>query len=443
MFMNVTQKNAEDLTLIVTLNVGKEDYAPKVKKILGDYRKNADIKGFRKGMAPISIIEKMHGRAALVDSVNGLISDGLNNYINDNKLNIIGEPLPNETEQKPIDWENPDNMEFVFDLALAPTIELNLTSKDKIVYHEVAVTKEEKSKYRSNILKQFGQLGKADTIEEEDFIIADLVQEDNRIEGTYIALRSIEDKKIKKQFVGKKVGDEFVIDVNKAFTNETDRATMLKVKKEELASIEPNYTVVVKEVKRFVDAELNQELFDKMFGAGVVNNEEEFDAKIVEKMKSEYAQESDYRFMLDAREYLIEKAAIAVPEEFLKRWLFSANEGKFTMADIEKDFGLFLKDFRWQMIRQYFIKEQKLEITREELLEQAKKIASYQFAMYGLPNAPEEQLNQYAESILSNEKEGKRIFDKVEEDKVIDYVRSVITLDTKDISLEKLHEMNN
>lgn len=441
--MNVTQKNAEDLTLIVTLNVGKEDYAPKVKKILGDYRKNADIKGFRKGMAPISIIEKMHGRAALVDSVNGLISDGLNNYINDNKLNIIGEPLPNETEQKPIDWENPDNMEFVFDLALAPTIELNLTSKDKIVYHEVAVTKEEKSKYRSNILKQFGQLGKADTIEEEDFIIADLVQEDNRIEGTYIALRSIEDKKIKKQFVGKKVGDEFVIDVNKAFTNETDRATMLKVKKEELASIEPNYTVVVKEVKRFVDAELNQELFDKMFGAGVVNNEEEFDAKIVEKMKSEYAQESDYRFMLDAREYLIEKAAIAVPEEFLKRWLFSANEGKFTMADIEKDFGLFLKDFRWQMIRQYFIKEQKLEITREELLEQAKKIASYQFAMYGLPNAPEEQLNQYAESMLSNEKEGKRIFDKVEEDKVIDYVRSVITLDTKDISLEKLHEMNN
>lgn len=441
--MNVTQKNAEDLTLIVTLNVGKEDYAPKVKKILGDYRKNADIKGFRKGMAPISMIEKMHGRAALVDSVNGLISDGLNNYINDNKLNIIGEPLPNETEQKPIDWENPDNMEFVFDLALAPTIELNLTSKDKIVYHEVAVTKEEKSKYRSNILKQFGQMGKADTIEEEDFIIADLVQEDNRIEGTYIALRSIEDKKIKKQFVGKKAGDEFVIDVNKAFTNETDRATMLKVKKEELASIEPNYTVVVKEVKRFVDAELNQELFDKMFGAGVVNKEEEFDAKIVEKMKSEYAQESDYRFMLDAREYLIEKAAIAVPEEFLKRWLFSANEGKFTMADIEKDFGLFLKDFRWQMIRQYFIKEQKLEITREELLEQAKKIASYQFAMYGLPNAPEEQLNQYAESMLSNEKEGKRIFDKVEEDKVIDYVRSVITLDTKEISLEKLHEMNN
>ncbi|MBP1672147.1 MAG: tig [Bacteroidetes bacterium] len=283
--MKVTQKNADDLTLIVTLTIGKEDYTPKTKKILNDYRKNADIKGFRKGMAPISIIEKMHGRAALVDSVNALISDGLNDYINDNKLNIIGEPLPNETEQKPIDWENPADMEFVFDLALAPKIEINLSANDKIVYHEATISKEEKAKYRTNILKQFGQLGKADEIAEEDFIIADLVQADNRIEGTYIALRSIEDKKIKKQFIGKKAGDEFEIDVNKAFVNETDRATLLKVKKEELASIEPNYTVVVKEVKRFVDPEVNQELFDKMFGAGIVNNEEEFDAKIVERMK--------------------------------------------------------------------------------------------------------------------------------------------------------------
>lgn len=441
--MKVTQKNADDLTLIVTLNIGKEDYTPKTKKILNDYRKNADIKGFRKGMAPISIIEKMHGRAALVDSVNALISDGLNDYINDNKLNIIGEPLPNETEQKPIDWENPADMEFVFDLALAPKIEISLSAKDKIVYHEVTISKEEKAKYRTNILKQFGQLGKADEIAEEDFIIADLVQADNRIEGTYIALRSIEDKKIKKQFIGKKAGDEFEIDVNKAFVNETDRATLLKVKKEELASIEPNYTVVVKEVKRFVDAEVNQELFDKMFGAGVVNNEEEFDAKIVERMSGEYAQESDYRFMLDARDFLIEKAAIAVPEEFLKRWLFSANEGKFSMADIEKDFGLFLKDFRWQMIRQYFVKEQNMQITKEELLEQAKKIASYQFAMYGLPNVPEEQLTQYAESLLTNEKESKRIFDKVEEDMVIGYVRSIVTLDKKPISIEKLHELTN
>jgi trigger factor len=442
--MKVTQKQAEDLTLMVSLTIGNDDYAPKIKKILGDYRRNADIKGFRKGMAPMSMIEKMHGQSAMVDAVNNLISDGLNNFINDNKLNIIGEPLANETEQKPVSWKAGEDMEFIFDIALAPKVELNLSAEDKIVYYEAELSKDEIAKYKSNVLRQFGQLGVVDAIgEEEDFIIADLIQGETRVEGTYVALRSIEDKKIKKQFMGKKAGDEFDVDVNKAFVNEADRAALLKVTKEELASVEPVWKIVVKEVKRFIEPEINQELFNKMFGEGVVNTIEEFEAKIVERMRSEYAQESDYRFMLDARDYLIEKAAIAVPEKFLKRWLFTANEGKFTMDEIEKDFGLFLKDFRWQMIRQYFVKEQKLETKREELVAQAKNIAAYQFAMYGLPNVPEEQLNQYADSLLSNEKEGRRIFDKVEEDKVIGYVRSVVKLDKKSVSVDKLREMTN
>lgn len=442
--MKVTQKQAEDLTLMVSLTIGNDDYAPKIKKILGDYRRNADIKGFRKGMAPLSMIEKMHGQSAMVDAVNNLISEGLNNFINDNKLNIIGEPLANETEQKPVSWKAGEDMEFIFDIALAPKVDIALSADDKIVYYEADLSKDEIAKYKSNILRQFGQLGVAESIDqEEDFIIADLIQGENRVEGTYVALRSIEDKKIKKQFMGKRAGDEIEVDVNKTFTNEADRAALLKIKKEELSTVEPMWKIIVKEVKRFVEPEINQDLFNKMFGEGVVTNEEGLDAKIVERMKAEYAQESDYRFMLDARDYLIEKAAITVPENFLKRWLFTANEGKFSMEEIEKDFGLFLKDFRWQMIRQYFVKEQKLDVNREDLLAQAKSIAAYQFAMYGLPNVPEEQLNQYAESLLSNEKEGRRIFDKVEEDKVIGYVRSVVKLDKKSVSVEKLREMTN
>ena len=442
--MKVTQKQAEDLTLMVSLTIGNDDYAPKIKKILGDYRRNADIKGFRKGMAPLSMIEKMHGQSAMVDAVNNLISEGLNNFINDNKLNIIGEPLANETEQKPVSWKAGEDMEFIFDIALAPKVDIALSADDKIVYYEADLSKDEIAKYKSNVLRQFGQLGVAESIDqEEDFIIADLIQGENRVEGTYVALRSIEDKKIKKQFMGKRAGDEIEVDVNKTFTNEADRAALLKIKKEELSTVEPMWKIIVKEVKRFVEPEINQDLFNKMFGEGVVTNEEGLDAKIVERMKAEYAQESDYRFMLDARDYLIEKAAITVPENFLKRWLFTANEGKFSMEEIEKDFGLFLKDFRWQMIRQYFVKEQKLDVNREDLLAQAKSIAAYQFAMYGLPNVPEEQLNQYAESLLSNEKEGRRIFDKVEEDKVIGYVRSVVKLDKKSVSVEKLREMTN
>ncbi len=199
--------------------------------------------------------------------------------------------------------------------------------------------------------------------------------------------------------------------------------------------------MIVKEVKRFKEAEPGQELYDRMFGAGVVTTEEEFNGEIKERLQMEYSQESDYRFMLDARDALIEKAAIALPEDFLKRWLFSAKEGKFTMEEIEKDFPLFLKDFRWQLIRQYITKQQEIKVTKENLLDHARKVASYKFAMYGLNNAPAEQINQYAESLLSNEKEGKRIYEKVEDDLVIDYVRTVVKLNKKAITIDKLHEL--
>lgn len=439
--MKITQKNVDDLTLVVTLGIEPDDYTEKRKKILSDYRRKADLKGFRKGMAPMSLIEKMHGRSALLDAVNSLISDSLNNYITENKLNIIGEPLPNETEQKPIDWEVDTHFEFVFDMALAPKVEFALSAEDTIPYHEVEITDEAKKEYINNTTRQFGSLVNVDQVEEEDFIIADLSQEEMKIEGTYITLRSIAKEEMKAQFLGKKANESFEVNVNETFENESDRAAMLKVKKEELASLNPIFTVTIKEVKRFSPAEINQELFDKMYGEGVVKSQEEFDAKIVDKMSSEYSLESDYKFMLDAREALINKANLTLPEEFLKRWLFSANEGKFSMEEIEKDFDLFLKDFRWQMIKQYIVKEQKLQISREMLLDHARRVASYQFAMYGLNNAPEEQLNQFAESLLTNEKEGRKLYEKVEEDMVINYVKSVVTIDKKPIKLEDLHEL--
>lgn len=441
--MKVVQKSIDDLTFNVALTIEKGDYDPKVKKLLSDYRKRADIKGFRKGMAPMSLIEKMHGKTALLDSVNELISEGLNNHIKENNLNIIGEPLPSATEQKSIDWDNDESFEFVFDLAFAPKFELEINSDIKVPYHEVDITDESKKEYRSNLLRQYGSLEPAEMIEEEDFIIADLSQEGMSIEGTYITLRSIADEETKNAFIGKKAGDVIELDVNKSFANEADRAALLKVKKEELESINPNFKVEIKEVKRFAEAKADQTLFDRIFGEGVVKSEEEFDAKIVERMKGEYSQESDYKFMLDAREALIEKAAIAIPEEFLKRWLHTVNEGKFTMEEIEKDFPLFAKDFRWQLIREFIMKQQSITVTKESMLEHAKKVAAYQFAMYGLPNVPEQQLNQYAESLLANEKEGRRIFEKVEDDMVIDYVRGVVTLESKSISLEDLHKLTN
>ncbi|MBQ3175763.1 MAG: hypothetical protein IJB58_07290 [Bacteroidales bacterium] len=438
--MKIEQVKVDDLTLQLNLNIEKADVADKVKKALNDYRRKAELKGFRKGMAPISLIQKMHGTQALVESVNDKISESLQNYIVENKLNILGEPLPNDEKQQAIDWENAESYNFVFDIALAPELNFTLSKDDKIVSYEVEVSEESKKTYKSNMLKQYGKLENTDEIHEDDFIIADLEQEGMKIEGTYITLRTIEDKGL---FLGKKPGESFEIDVNKTFTNETDRAAMLKVKKEELADLNPMFTVTIKEVKTFVEAEQNQDLYDRLFGEGEVKSEAEFDVKVEERIKQEYQNESAYRFMLDAREYLLNKTNIQLPEEFLKRWLYVINDGKFTMEEIEKDFQLFLKDFRWQYIRQYIMKEQKMEIKREDVMAVAKKIAAMQFAMYGLNNVPEEQLETYANSLISNEKEGRRIYEKTEEDMVLGYVKNTVTLENKSISIDELQKLNN
>ena len=440
--MKVEQVKVNDLTYQLNVNIEKADAQDKKKKALNEFRKKVEIRGFRKGMAPMSLVEKMHGVQALVEAVNQMISEAINNHIAENKLNILGEPLPNEEKQKEIDWENDENYEFVFDIALAPQVEFTLSKDDKIVSYNVAVSEEAKKAYKSNMLKQFGKLENTDSVKEEDFIIADLEQGENKVEGTYITLRQMAEE-AKGQFLGKKPGESFEVNVHETFVNETDRAALLKVKKEELASVEPMWKVTVKEVKTFVEAEQTQEIYDRMFGEGVVTDEAGFEAKVAERIALEYKQESDFRFVLDAREYLLNKTNIELPEEFMKRWLFTINEGKFTMEDIEKDFALFCKDFRWQMISQYIMREQKMEITREEVLAVAKQMAKYQFAMYGLNDVPEEQLNHYAESILANEKEGRRIVEKTEQDKVIGYVKSVVTLEEKEISIEDLQAMNN
>ncbi len=442
--MKVEQVKINDLSYELVVSIEKADAQDKKKKALNEYRRKAEIRGFRKGMAPMSLIEKMHGVQALVEGVNQMISEAINNHIAENKLNILGEPLPNEEKQKSIDWENDESYEFVFDIALSPKVEFTLDKNDTIVSYNVAVSEEAKKAYKSNMLKQFGKLENIDEVkDEESFIVADLEQGETKIEGTYVTLRQMPDQAAKEQFLGKKVGESFEVNVNETFVNETDRAALLKVKKEELASIEPMWKVTVKEVKTFVEAEQNQDLYDRMFGEGVVTDEAGFDAKIEERIAQEYKQEADFRFVLDAREYLLNKTNIELPEEFMKKWLFTINEGKFTMEDIEKDFALFCKDFRWQMISQYIMREQKMEITREEVLAVAKQMAKYQFAMYGLNDVPEEQLNSYAESILANEKEGRRIVEKTEQDKVIGYVKSVVTLDEKEISIEDLQKMNN
>lgn len=437
--MKIEQNKIDDLNIELMLSIGKDDYAEKRRKKLNEHKRTAELKGFRKGMAPMSFIEKIYGQSCLVDAVNDLISESLNGFIKENDLKVIGEPLPAEGQEN-VEWKNGNDFEFKFDIALAPKVDFELGKDDVIPYYNIEITDVAKSEMKENLLKQYGSLEDGEAAKAEDFIIVDFEQGETRIEGTYVALRNVSEA-VRPSFIGLKPGDSIDVNVNDAFTNEEDRAAMLKVKKEELASLDPVYRMTVKNVKTFVPAPLTQETFDKIFGEGSVKSEEEFDARIAERLAAEYSQESDFRFSKDARNYLVKKAGISLPEKFLKRWIYVANDGKFTMEDIEKEFGLFLDDYRWQMVRNYLMEKYSVKIEEADLLASAKGLAAYQFAMYGINNVPDAELENYARNILAQEKEGRRVLEQVEDSKTISAVKDVVTLDRKKISVEEFREL--
>jgi trigger factor len=387
-------------------------------------------------MVPMALIEKLYGQSALVDSVNDVISAGLNNFIQENNLRVLGEPLPSE-DQPETDWTVGNDFTFKFDIAQNPEISFELSSEDEVPYYTITVTEAAKKEMKNNLLKQYGSLEEGKKAKEEDFIIVDFEQGDMKVEGTYVAIRNVAEA-ARASFVGVKAGDVLDVNVNEAFENETDRASMLKVNKTELADLDPMFKMTVKNVKTFVNAPATEETFEKIFG---VKTEEEFDAKIEEKIRAEYSQEADFRFGKDAKDYLLAKADVKLAEKFLKRWVFVVNEGKFTMEDIEKDWEFFIADYKWQMVRGYLMNKYNVKVEEADLLASAKGFAAYQFAMYGMNNVPEEQLEAFAKNILSQEEQGRRILDKVEDDKTFDVVREIVTLKKKKISVDKFREL--
>lgn len=437
--MNLVKNQKDDLNIELTLTIAADDYAPVRKKKLNDYKRNAEFKGFRKGMAPMGMIEKIYGGQALGDAINSIIDEQLNKFINDNKLNILGEPISSE-DQKEIDWKEGNDFEFKFDLGLSPEITFEPSKENKVPSYKIEVSDKAKEEYKENLLRQYGKLEEGETVGEEDFVIADFVSEEKTVEGAYVAVRSVADSE-KKKFIGKKAGSKFKLNVNKAFTNETDRAAMLKVKKEELEALNPDFNVTIVNVKTFVPAEANQETFDKIFGEGKVKSAEDFDKAAVEQLEANYKQESDYRLGKDIKAELVKKAAVKLPEEFLKRWLVKANDGKFSKEEIEKEFAGFAEDFKWQLLRNKLIKKYEIKIEQKDLNDAAEGYVSYQYAMYGMGNVPEAMIKEAAQRILADERQARQLIENIEDQKVIEAVKNVITLQSKKTTVEKFREL--
>ena len=437
--MEVIKNQIDDLNIEVTINLKGEDYAEQEKKRLAAYRRNADFKGFRKGMVPAQLVKKIYGDQALYEAINTIISEQLDKFIKDNDLHILGEPIPSES-QKENEWVDGADFEFKFDLGLSPDINIELSKDDKIPYYKITVTEDAKSKMKENILHQYGQLEEGEAAGEEDYVVVDFKQGEKVVEGAYVSVSKVAGV-ARDKFVGAKVDDTFEIDVNEAFTNETDRASMLKMKKEELAELEPVWVATVVNVKTFVPATESQETYDKIFGKDVVKTPEEFDAKIAERLENEYKQEADYRVSQDLRKYLVDKAGVQVPEAFLKRWLYESNKEKFTKEQVDNEFDSFLGDFRWQLVRGYLMKKLGLKIEDKDMLDAAKAYASYQYAMYGMGNVPEQFITDAAMNMLKDERQIRNIEESVENEKVVAAVKEAVTLQNKKISEAKFREL--
>lgn len=437
--MEVIKNQIDDLNIELTIALKAEDYAEQERKRLAAYRRNADFKGFRKGMVSPTLVKKIYGEQALYEAINGVVSEQLDKFIKDNDLHILGEPIASES-QKEQEWKDGNDFEFKFDLGLSPAIDIDVTKEDKIPHYKIEVTDKAKAAMKDSILRQYGQLEEGEAAGEEDYVVVDFKQGEKTVEGVYVAVDKVEGD-ARKNFLGAKVDAKFDINVNEAFTNETDRASMLKMKKEELAALDPVWNVTVVNVKTFVPATESQETYDKVFGKDAVKTAEEFDAKIAERLEANYKQEADYRLSQDLRKYLVDKAAVNVPEAFLKRWLYENNKEKFTKEQIEKEFDAFLGDFRWQLVRGSLMKKFDLKVEDKDMLEAAKAFAAYQYAMYGMGNVPEELLTDAAAQLLKDERQIRNIEENVENEKVIAAVKEKVTLQNKKISEEKFRAL--
>ncbi len=447
--MNVTHVNSDALNAVLSVKVEQNDYASKVEKTLKDVRRKAVIKGFRPGMAPASLINKMYRRSAIVDEVNKLVSEGISNYITEQKLNILGEPLPSE-KQEAIDWETQNDFDFMFDLAFAPEFEVKLSKRDKAPYYSIKVDEKMRDGYIESISGRYGSYKDAEQADAESLLRATLTElnadespkEDGlSVDEGMISVMLVADEAEKAKFVGAKVGDVMVVDVTKAFPNETDRSALLKIKKEELSTIEPLFQATITKVQQYAKAEVDQELFDKLFGEGTVTTVEEFHNRLDADIKQNLKGDSERKFYIDVRDKLIEKFKIELPKEFLVRWLVAINEGKFTQEQIEKDFPHFEKDLKWQLIRDKIAQEQEFKVEQEELVRMAKGYIMNQMMQYGMGQLPEEFIEKYANDLIEKKEERRKMAEQVLEGKVMGWIKETIKLEEKEVDFEEFKEL--
>ena len=447
--MNITQEKINDLNAVVKIKISPEDYTEKVDKSIREQAKKSNLPGFRKGMVPVAHIKKMFGRNILVEEINALLSETLSKHLADNKVEVLGQPLPIMDDTKDYKWDGTDEFEFDYELGLAPAVEVKITAKDKFTQYVVKADPETLASRIKNIRRSYGKMTNPEVSAEDDVLYADLAQlsaDGSVFEGGInstgsIRLDQVADKKILKTLVGLKKDDVVELDVQKAFdNNEVIIAKLLNIPEEEAKEVKSKFQVTVKNVNRLEESDLNQEFFDKLFGEGVVTDEAGFTAKITEEVEGMFKQDADRKLQNDIYTKLTESVKMELPDEFLRKWLKATNE-KLTDAELAEGYEDFAKNLKWTLIENKLIKDNSIEIKYEDVFQTAKQRLDAQFRMYSPSPMPEDQLAQYTATFLKEKDNANRIFDEVKAIKVFEYIKSVATIEEKEIAYNKFIEM--
>lgn len=448
--MNVSLTNVDSVNAILQISVAKADYQEKVDNALKTFRKKANVPGFRPGTVPVGMVKKMYGKSILAEEINKVVGENLYKYIQDNKLNVLGEPLPNEEKQQAIDFATEGDYDFYFDIALAPEIELDLTKKDKINYYAIDVNEELVQKQIESYKANYGKYDKVEEgAKETDLIkgtIAELeggsVKEEGlNVEGGVVMPSYIKDASEQAKFVGSKAGDVIVFNPGKAYEgNETEIASLLHIEKDAVQTIAPEFQFTTTEVTRYKEAELDQDLFDKVFGAGTVKDVEEFTMKVKGIIANQFAPDSDYKFLLDAKELLESKTGdLQFPDAFLKRWLLASGENR-TAESLENDYPKIIEDLKFHLIKEQIAKDSDIKIESEDMKTIAMQATRAQFAQYGMMNLPDEMLENYANDMLKNKDNARNLLDRAMENKIVEVLKSKLGVEEKNISLEEFRK---
>ncbi|MCE5175528.1 MAG: trigger factor [Bacteroidales bacterium] len=444
--MNVDKQVVDSVNAVVKIQLLKADYQEKVENTLKTYRKKANVPGFRPGNVPVGLIKKMYGKAVLADEVQNAISQALYDYIKENKLSILGEPLPSETQAE-IDFDNQEDFEFSFDIALAPELNFTLNKKDSVPYYNIQITDEMVNEQVKNMAARNGSYIKVEKSEEKDILKGMLteVQPDGTgitVEDAVLMPAYFKDEEEKTKMIGLGVGDTVVFNPAKAYDNtESEIASLLHIAKEVAKDITSDFSFEVKEITRYKDGDLNQDLFDQLFGKDTVKTEEEFRIKVKESLESQFAPESDYRLMVDAEKALVKKLSdIQFPVDFLKRWMLSTDK-KRNAEEIETEMPKMIEDLKWHLMKEKIVKDNSLTVSEEDLMETAKKVTRAQFAQYGMMSVPDDLLANYAAEMLKKEETKRNILDQAMSTIVAAYLKGVIKLNEKSISVEDFNKL--